>query len=77
MKRDRLVRRIHDGWRANGSARRLRLTPRHLAELKARINRLHSMGECFAHGTLSDHITQDGVVRERNREEGGLVATEV
>lgn len=73
---DRLVRRIHQGWRANGSARDPSLTPRQLAELQARIDRLQTMGECFAHVTLSDHVRQDCMMSGGPAGKGVFVARE-
>ena len=73
---NRLVRRIQRGWRANGSACRPGLTPREHAELQARIDRLHAMGDCFTHATLSDDVRQDCPTRVRTRGKGVFVATE-
>lgn len=73
----RLVRRIHEGWRANGSACRPSLTPREIAELQARIDRLQYMGDCFTHVTLSSDVRQPAATRElTRRKKGGFVATE-
>lgn len=72
----RLVRRIQQGWRANGSARRPSLTPRDHAELQARIDRLQTMGDCFTHVTLSDDVMQACVTSVQTRGQGAFVATE-
>jgi len=73
---DRLVGRIQRGWRANGSARRPGLSPRDHAELQARIDRLHAMGDCFTHVTLSDDVMQDCMTGVPTRGKGAFVATE-
>ena len=73
---DRLARRIQRGWRANGSACRPGLTPREHAELQARIDRLHAMGDCFTHFTLTDDVRQDCLTRVQARGKGVFVATE-
>ncbi len=73
---DRLVRRIQQGWRANGSVRRPSLTPRQVAELQARIDRLQTMGDCFTHVTLSEDVMQDCMISGQTRIKGVFVATE-
>lgn len=73
---DRLVRRIHREWRANGSVRRSGLSSRDHAELQARIDRLHTMGDCFTHVTLSNDVMQACMTGVRTRGKGAFVATE-
>lgn len=68
----RLVRRIHEGWRANGSARRPSLAPREIAELQARIDRLQLMGDCFTHVTLSSDVRQPADLRANPQKKGWI-----
>jgi hypothetical protein len=64
--------------RANGSTRSADFaTPRDIAELQARIRRLHALGDCFSQVTLSSDVTQECVARVRTRVGGEFVATEV
>lgn len=72
----RLVRRIHEDWQANGSVCRPRLSPRDIAELQARIDRLQSMGDCFTHVTLSDSVRQPVATRVQSRRKGAFVITD-
>jgi hypothetical protein len=74
---DRLVRRIQREWRANGSACRPGLTSREHAELQVRIDRLHTIGDCFTYVMLSDDVMQASMTGVRTRGKGAFVATEV
>lgn len=63
--------------RANGSARSAGFaTPREIAELQARIRRLHALGDCFSQVTLSSDVTQECVTGVRARIGGEFVAME-
>lgn len=73
----RLVRRIHQRWRANGSARHPALAPREFAELEARIKRLHAMGSCFTHVTLNDEVMQVCMTGARSADQGAFVCKDV
>ena len=73
-----LVGRVQVRMRANGSARTAdAATPREIAELQTRIHRLHALGDCFSHVTLSSDVTQECVAAVRTRVGGEFVATEV
>lgn len=75
---ERLVQGVQVRMRANGSARSGdSATPREVAELQARIRRLHALGDSFSHVTLSSDVTQECVARVRTRVGGAFVATEV
>lgn len=73
---DRLIGRIHRRWRANGSVRHPSLSQRDRAELEARIDRLHTMGDCFTYVTLNDEVMQACATRMPTRKKGAFVATE-
>jgi hypothetical protein len=75
---ERLVQGVQVRMRANGSARTADwATPREVAELRARVRRLHALGDCFSHVTLSSDVTQQRVAGVRTRVGGEFVATEV
>ncbi len=75
---ERLVRRVQVRLRANGSARTAdAATPREIADLQTRVRRLHALGDCFSHVTLSSDVTQECATAVRTRVGGEFVTTEV
>ena len=74
----RLVARIQRLWQVVGAADRAgRPNPREVAELEARVDRLHALGDRFAHVRLSDHVADCQATGFPGRSGGVCVATEV
>lgn len=75
---DRLVRRIQRQLSSVGSdGRSARPDPRDIAELGARVERLHAMDSRFIHVRLSEHIAGGAATEIAGRVRGAYVATEV
>ncbi len=71
---DRLVGRIQERFRTNGSVRTAdRTTSRDIAALEARVRRLHALGDSFTHVRLSKDVTQERVARVQARVGGEFV----
>lgn len=74
----RVVARIQRLWQVVGSADPAgRPNPRDVAELEARVDRLHSLGDRFAHVRLSNHVADCRLAGFAGRGGGVCVATEV
>lgn len=78
VRADRLVRRIQRRQQLTGSigpAGNAGLSD--IAELEARLSRLHALGERFGHARLSPDVTSGKVTMARVHVRGECVATEV